>query len=108
MPQLETLGNLGDALQHLVVDRSLHIKARSSQADLPGVEKDRQRGADRGLVEVGVGKDQRRRLAAQFKGHALQIARGGLNDLLAHAVEPVKAILSMPGCSTSAWPASWP
>jgi hypothetical protein len=71
MPQLETLGNAG-ALQHLVVDRSLHIKARSSQADLPGVEKDCQRGADRGLVEVGVGKDQRRRLAAQFKGHAFR------------------------------------
>jgi hypothetical protein len=53
------------------------------EAHLARVEEDRERCADAGLHEIGIGEDERGRLAAQLQRDALQVARRRLDDLLA-------------------------
>jgi hypothetical protein len=85
MAQLEARRRLGHPFDHAVEHRALDIEARGCEADLSGIEEHRQRSPHGRRVEVGIGKDQRGRLAAQFQRDALQVPSGGLDDLLAHA-----------------------
>ena len=60
--------------------------------------------AAHGGVEVGVGKHDVRRLAAELERDVLQRVGRARMIPLPVDVSPVNAILSMPGCSTIAWP----
>ncbi len=51
-----------------------HEQARAGVARLPGVEVDRLEGALDGGLDVGVGQDDVRRLAAELERHALERA----------------------------------
>ena len=66
-----------------------------------------QRAFDRRL-EVGVGEEDVRRLAAELERDLLQRVGGGAHDVLPTSALPVNAILSTSGCSTIAAPAVRP
>src|SRR6059058_3073432 len=58
----------GDLVDELVLDRFVDEKPRSGCADFAfAIEDARRRAADRG-VEIGIGKDDVRRLAAELEG----------------------------------------
>ena len=59
------------------------IQARTGDAEPVAVEEDRLRGARDGGVDVGIGKDDVRCLAAQLERDLLQVARSGPQDALA-------------------------
>ena len=69
--------NAGD---DLIEDARVGVEPRSGGADLAGICKDRARRSGNCDIHVGIGKDDHRRLAAQFKRYFLQVAAGGLND----------------------------
>ncbi|MNJ22605.1 hypothetical protein D3C77_169780 [compost metagenome] len=61
---------------------AVHIEARTCAAHLALVEEYRGGGTRGGLLQVGVGHDDGRRLAAQLQGHAGHVFHGRLADLL--------------------------
>ena len=75
-------GGCRQPLEELAVDRALDEQAAAGEADLALVAEDPADRADDRLVEIRVGEDQVRGLAAQLERHALQIVRGGLHDRL--------------------------
>jgi dimethylglycine dehydrogenase len=63
---------LDDAFDHLVVDLALHQQARAGKAGLPSRREDaRHRAVDRAL-DVGIGKHDIGRLAAELERHRFQ------------------------------------
>ena len=73
-------GLVREALHELVVDGALDEDPRAGRADLSLREVDAEHRADDRLVEVGVGEDDRRRLAAELERHALDRARARAHD----------------------------
>ena len=61
--------------EEVVEDGALDQDPRARTAVLPGIAEDRDRGRRGGGLEVGVGEDHVRRLAAQLQGDALDRAR---------------------------------
>ena len=100
----DRLRRAADALDDAVEDLAVHVQARARCADLARVEKDRARGAADHGVDIGVRQHDDGRLAAELERHALHRVRGRLLISLPTSVEPVNAILSTPGCVTSAAP----
>jgi hypothetical protein len=76
-------------------------QARAGAADLALVEPDRVDHALDGAVEVGVVEDDEGALAAELERGPCRCRRSPA-DARPTSVEPVKAILSTPGWSTSA------
>jgi hypothetical protein len=85
-------------------DAFLHEQPGARAADLPLVEPDGIDEAFDRAVDIGVVEDDVGGFAAQLERQGLARTGGGLTDLRPTAVEPVKAILAMPGCSTMACP----
>ena len=78
------LAGLGDhALDDLVVDGLVREQARARRAALALVVEDRVGGAGDREIEIGIGEDDRRRLAAEFERDALEVAGRRLDDQLA-------------------------
>ena len=89
----------------LLVDRLLHEQARAGAADLALVEVDPVDDPLDRLVERAVVEDDVRGLAAELERElACRCRRSPAGSSLPTSVEPVKAILSMPGCATIAAP----
>src|SRR5205814_10244583 len=65
------------ALQELVVNVFVKQQARARRADLALVGVNGPEGRGQRRVEVGVGKNDVRRLAAEFERQALQVAFAG-------------------------------
>ena len=77
-PTRDLLHLRGEAVDELGVDAAHHHDARPGGADLPGVQRDARDHRRHGGVEVGVGEDDLRRLAAQLEVKGRQVARAGL------------------------------
>ena len=78
----------GDALGELVEDAVLDEQSGARGAGLTVVEQEAAgRAGDRG-VEVGVGEDDLRALAAEFQRDLLEVARRGVDDLPADLGRP--------------------
>src|SRR5262245_17517856 len=77
------LGLLEELVDHLVVDLFFHEQAATGAATLALVEEQAEVGALDGGVEVGVGEDDVRALAAQLEADTFEVALGGglRNDL---------------------------
>ena len=86
--ELDEVGHVGDALDHLVVDPALDEDPRAADASLAGVDEDAHRRHEDGLVHVGVVVDQHGRLAAEFQHDLLEVARRRPHDLLADLGRP--------------------
>src|SRR5690606_24120607 len=71
---LELLGMPGDALDQLLEDVLVGVEPRAGGADLAAVEEDAVGGGGNGALEVGVGEDDDRRLAAELQRHPLEVA----------------------------------
>ena len=69
---LHAPGELGHPRDDLVVDRGLDEQARARLARLPGRIEDRPGRARDRVVEIGVGEDDVRALAAELERHALE------------------------------------
>ena len=80
---LDLAGLVDHALDDLVVDGLVREQPRAGRAALALVVEDRVRGAADRVIEIGVGEDDRRRLAAELERDALQVAGGRLDDQLA-------------------------
>src|SRR5215212_11358594 len=70
--------------EEVVEDAPLNEDARAGATVLPGVAEDGDGRARGSLLQVGVGKDDVRGLAAEFEGDPLYGAGGALGDLLPH------------------------
>ena len=68
-----------EALEELVRDRLLDEQARAGEAHLPGVVV-LAGGLGGGGLDVGVGEDDQRALAAQLGGEGHDVGGGGLAD----------------------------
>ena len=92
---------LGERADEVVVDRLLDEDARPCLAALAGRVVDRPDCARERRVEVGVGKDEIRALAAEL-GVARRLIGSEQSRMISPPVfvEPVKATLSTPGCLT--------
>ena len=75
-PELGGLRRRGEPAHHLVEALGGHEQARAGVAGLAGVEVDRLEGALDRRIDVGVGKDHVRRLAAELERHPLERAAG--------------------------------
>jgi len=64
----------------VIVGALLHIQPGTGHADLSGVQENRLRCTGRRRLAVGVGEDDRGRLAAQLQGHGLGVGRGRTAD----------------------------
>src|SRR5580658_1022764 len=73
-----------DSFDHAVVDRRVSEKARARGAALPLIVEDGIRCAGNGEIEIGIRKDDRRRLAAEFKRDTFEVSGGSLNDQLSN------------------------
>ena len=94
-----------EPFEHLVVDALLHQQPRAGAAHVALVEEDAVDDALDRLVERGVGEHDVGGLAAELEGDLLVgCRRPSGRSARPTAVEPVNAILSMSGCSTSACP----
>ena len=71
---------VGDAFDHFVVDRLLHVEPRAGAAALAVVEEDGAGRAGDGRAQIGVGQNDVGRLAAQFERDLLEVALGGRLD----------------------------
>jgi hypothetical protein len=80
----------------------------AGRADLALVEEQAHRGAVDGRFDVGVGQDDLRRLPTEFERDPLERLGCGDLDRMAGSGLPVKLILSTPGWSMSACPATDP
>ena len=87
-------------LDESIVDAFLQEQAGAGAADLALVEPDRVDDALDGRVEVGVIEDDERRLAAEPSVSDLPEPAVASRMRRPTSVEPVKAILSMPGWPT--------
>jgi hypothetical protein len=86
----------------LVMDLALHEQPRARAADLPGIGEDRRGRSGHRLVEIGIGKDDVGRFAAQLHVTRFMVEAAACRIFSPTPVEPVKAILSIPGCMESA------
>ena len=71
----------GDCIEAV---RNVHKDARASAADLAGVEEHAPGRGLNGGLEIGIAKNNVRRLAAKLERHALEISRRRLKNQLAH------------------------
>ena len=74
---------LGEQLDDLLVDRALDEDPRAGAAVLAAVVEDRVRRLGREALDVGVGVDDVRALAAELEADLLHVVRGQPHDLLA-------------------------
>src|SRR5919202_5219215 len=84
VPDAEALDRRLEEVEEVVEDRALHEDARAGAAVLPRVVEDRGGGGGPGLLQVGVGEEDARRLAAELEGDPLDRPRGGGHDLAPH------------------------
>ena len=79
MPDRDAPRALDQRLDEAVVDAGLDEAARTGDAGLPGCGKDAGHDAVDGMVDVDIGEDDMRRLAAQFHlaGHEVGRRVGG-------------------------------
>ena len=72
---------LGDQRDELVVDVLVRDQPGAGHARLPAGGEDAGHDAVRGGLEVGVGEDELRRLAAELERDAREVARRALGDV---------------------------
>ena len=83
LPSAQLLGLADDALDEAVGDVAHHVDALDPRAGLAGVGEAAPDGAGDGVVEVGVGADDHRVLAAELQHRALEVGGADLADLAA-------------------------
>ena len=83
--ELAGLDLRGELLDELVVDRLLNEQPAARAAALALVQEQAEQGAVDGRVEIGVGEDDVRALAAQLEGDPLERVGRDLHDDLAGA-----------------------
>src|SRR5215470_15787309 len=71
----QSLCELRDLPNEIVIDAPLHKEARPSATNLARVAEDRHGRSWDGIIEIGIGKDDIGRLAAEFERHTFEIAR---------------------------------
>ena len=77
------MASLGDPVDHLVEDRAMDIKPRAGAAALAVIEENRLGRAGNGVLQIGVGEDDVRALAAQLQRDLAESFGRGLHDQLA-------------------------
>ena len=77
----ELLGTADELDEELVGDGVVDEQPGAGNTALPLVEGDGEESGVDGVVEVGVGEDHGRGLAAELKCQALEVALGRLDDL---------------------------
>src|SRR5207247_2170447 len=73
-------GQVSQALDKVTMDFGFDEEAAAAGATLAPVEKDRVKSARHGGIQVGIGEDHVRALAAQLKGGPFQGVGGGFLD----------------------------
>ena len=73
-------GGLGEAVEERVVDVLVHEQARGGEADLAVREEDPEQRVLDGRLEVGVGADEHRALAAELHQRRRELLRGRGHD----------------------------
>ena len=76
----ELLGGGDKTFDEAIKNRTFDKNAAAGAAILACVGKDAHRCGRGGLVDVGIGKDNVRRLATKFEGYTLQVVRGEFHD----------------------------
>ena len=102
------LGQGHDLGRHLLIDGALHEKTGAGDAGLAGGREDAGDRALHGIVDVGVGEDDVRRLAAELERDVLDALRRGRVDRGAGRIAAGEGDLGDRGCSTRAAPISEP
>src|SRR6202048_4094769 len=77
------LTEASELTDHLVILVTLHEDPRAGAADLPRVEEDTHHRGRHRLIQIGVGKDDVWRLAAELERYLLKVSCRGLQDELA-------------------------
>jgi hypothetical protein len=104
----QLLKGLAQALQQGLVDQLVDQHARAGAAGLPGVLHDGVDDHGDGGVQVGIGEDDLRALAAEFqRDRAVAFGRHLLDDR-AHAGAAGEADVVDAGVARQASPTSWP
>src|SRR5580700_4616170 len=88
MSDTDLRGTVGNTLHQPIKHALMGIEPRAGGAALPHVEEDRARRAADRDIHVGIGKDDRRRLAAELERDFFQIAGRGLDDQFADLGRP--------------------
>ena len=83
--ELELLGQLDGGLGELLADRLVDVEPRRGDADLAVVAELAEDGRLRDLVDVGVGEDDQRGVAAEFEAEPLDLVGRAADQLLADA-----------------------
>src|ERR1700677_3992487 len=96
MTEFDGLGLRGNAIYHLVKNALLDIQARTGITALTMIEEYRRRCAGNSQSQIGIVKNDIRRLATQFERDFLQITRRGLNDQATDLSRPGKGNLIDP------------
>ena len=108
MSDLDLAGSSRPCLRPPVVDRFVREQPRAGRAALSLIVKYRVGGPGDGAIEIGVGKDDGRRFAAELERTRFRFPAAALTMSLPTSVEPVNATLSTSGCSAKAAPAVSP
>ena len=106
--QLAALVHRHELVDQLVVDLLLDEQPAAGAAALPLVEIQAEVRAGGGGVEIGVGEDDVRALAAQLERQPFQRLAASRMMIWAVLYSPVNATLSTPRCLTIAAPAVGP
>ncbi len=78
--QLDFLCAVGDALNHFIENRLFDVEPRSGTTALAVVKEDGIRRAGNAGLQVSIGEENVRRLAAELQRNFLQVAGSGLHD----------------------------
>jgi hypothetical protein len=84
--QAQRAGMMGHGSGEIIGHAALHEQARAGAAHLARIGKGRDHRHARGLVEIGIGKDDVGRFAAQFQADPLEAAGGRGHDRAAGGV----------------------
>lgn len=101
-------GPFDEATDEIVVDAGLDKDARPGNAALSLARENAEQHAVDGLVEIGIGKDDVGRLAAQFEETGMIFSAATAPIRRPVAVPPVKVTLAIPGWATRAAPVMAP
>ena len=108
--RLPTFGLRFQALDELIMNRTLHQQPRVGRADFALIEEDPERRFFCGQIQVlTIGEHQVRALAAALQPHLFEVGlRRVLHEVFADCVEPVNTRQSTSGCKPNALPVCSP